>query len=280
MDLGQAKAASSPPEAGQLSETGGGPATTADVSSSSFDDDFQLSSSAPAILMSSYFGQKPLVAALSPMAHATTSPTASTLRLCQDMDKASASVSSSAQRKATSSSCGQLSMPASAPVLTDNPFRFTVLSVGSSASSSGGFVSCFEPIKEQVTPTTEDIKTSQPEPQVAYNLPTLLITDTASTTKSTSIKSSNKVKQVVASTFSPIESEISKDIGIETVNVTTFAPTSISTDIRTDTKTDIKIDSTVYTITYKNAPTLQISNISLRTCLTVNWKLDPTIVPH
>ncbi|XP_016923725.1 inositol hexakisphosphate and diphosphoinositol-pentakisphosphate kinase isoform X21 [Drosophila suzukii] len=258
MDLGQAKAASSPPEAGQLSETGGGPATTADVSSSSFDDDFQLSSSAPAILMSSYFGQKPLVAALSPMAHATTSPTASTLRLCQDMDKASASVSSSAQRKATSSSCGQLSMPASAPVLTDNPFRFTVLSVGSSASSSGGFVSCFEPIKEQVTPTTEDIKTSQPEPQVAYNLPTLLITDTASTTKSTSIKSSNKVKQVVASTFSPIESEISKDIGIETVNVTTFAPTSISTDIRTDTKTDIKIDSTTVTATdaTKDTPTV------------------------
>ncbi|XP_037724101.1 inositol hexakisphosphate and diphosphoinositol-pentakisphosphate kinase isoform X4 [Drosophila subpulchrella] len=264
MDLGQAKAASSPPEAGQLSETGGGPATTADVSSSSFDDDFQLSSSAPAILMSSYFGQKPLTAALSPMAHATTSPTASTLRLCQDMDKASASASSSAQRKATSSSCGQLSIPASAPVLTDNPFRFTVLSVGTSASSSGCFVSCFEPIKEQVTPTTEDIQTSQPEPQVVYNLPTLLITDTASTTKSTSIKSSNKVKQAVATTFLPIESEISKDIliskdiGIETVKVTTFAPTSIATDIRTDTITDIKIDSTTVTATdtTKDTPTV------------------------
>ncbi|XP_044249181.1 inositol hexakisphosphate and diphosphoinositol-pentakisphosphate kinase isoform X16 [Drosophila takahashii] len=248
MDLGQATAAPSPPEARQHSEMGGKPVAGADASASSFDDDFQLSSSAPAILMSSHFGQKPMSAALSPMAHATTSPTASTLRLCQDMDKASASASasSSAERKATSSSCGQLSMPASAPVLTDNPFRFTVSSVGSAASSSACFVSCFEPIKEQVTPTLEvDPKPSPTEPQVVYNLPTLLITGTASTTELTDMNNTYRTTEnsVVARMFDPIGSKIIKDIATNTVEVTTPTPK----DIRSATKTDITIDSTTVT---------------------------------
>ncbi|XP_016956358.1 inositol hexakisphosphate and diphosphoinositol-pentakisphosphate kinase isoform X3 [Drosophila biarmipes] len=271
VNLGQAKAASSPPEAGQLSEAGGGPTAAADVSGSSFDDDFQLSSSAPAVLMSSYFAQKPAMGASSPMAHATTSPTASTLRLCQDMDKASSSASSSAQRKATSSSCGQLSMPASAPVLTDNPFRFTVSSVGAAASSSGSFVSCFEPIKEQVTPTGEVWEVpSQPEPHVVYNLPTLLITDTAVTTKSTSIKSSNAT--TLKSVDTTIESEISKgilipkDVEIETVTVTTFAPTTIATDIRADTKTNItdtmKDESTTTQVSPTVTPTDTVTDLT------------------
>ncbi|XP_016956365.1 inositol hexakisphosphate and diphosphoinositol-pentakisphosphate kinase isoform X9 [Drosophila biarmipes] len=196
---------------------------------------------------------------------------ASTLRLCQDMDKASSSASSSAQRKATSSSCGQLSMPASAPVLTDNPFRFTVSSVGAAASSSGSFVSCFEPIKEQVTPTGEVWEVpSQPEPHVVYNLPTLLITDTAVTTKSTSIKSSNAT--TLKSVDTTIESEISKgilipkDVEIETVTVTTFAPTTIATDIRADTKTNItdtmKDESTTTQVSPTVTPTDTVTDLT------------------
>ncbi|KAI8033494.1 hypothetical protein M5D96_013726 [Drosophila gunungcola] len=204
MDLGQAIAPIGPAETGQDLETGGEASTAAEVSASSFDDDFQLSSSAPAILMSSHFSQRPLVANLSPMAHATTSPTASTLRLCQDMDKAWAtaldSASSSAQRKATSSSCGQLSMPATAPAVTENPFRFTVSSVGAATASSACFVNCFEPIEEQVTPTMEvDSQPPQPEPQVVYNLPTLLITGAASNTEMTSKKEANSQVSVSVS---------------------------------------------------------------------------------
>ncbi|XP_017060539.1 inositol hexakisphosphate and diphosphoinositol-pentakisphosphate kinase isoform X9 [Drosophila ficusphila] len=265
MDLGQATtAASSPPEAGQDSEAGGEPtAAAAEVSASSFDDDFQLSSSAPAILMSSHFGQRPAVATLSPMTHATTSPTASTLRLCHDMDKASASASSSAsasaQRKATSSSCGQLSMPASAPVVAENPFRFTVSSVGApSAPPSGVFVSCFEPIEELVTPTSEaEARPSQPEPQVVYNLPTLLITGTASSTELTSSSSSSRTT-VTTTAFTmgtPTDRKISKDEAILTeIDRSTETATSAATDTETDTKTDITIDSP--TVTAKDTPTV------------------------
>ncbi|KAH8357989.1 hypothetical protein KR084_010883, partial [Drosophila pseudotakahashii] len=291
MNLGQAKAASSPPEARQHSETVGKPVTGADASASSFDDDFQLSSSAPAILMSSHFGQKPVSAALSPMAHATTSPTASTLRLCQDMDKASAS--SSAQRKATSSSCGQLSMPASAPVLTDNPFRFTVLSVGSAASSSACFVNCFEPINEQVTPTLKvDPKPSQTEPQVVYNLPTLLITGTASTTELTNIKNTNipTVNSDVTTMFDSIGSKISKDIvipkdkAINTVEITTPTAKNIAKDIRSDAKTDITIDSTTVTAidTRKDISTITkiVTSTVTPTDITVGiGNSTPTVTP-
>ncbi|XP_044317320.1 inositol hexakisphosphate and diphosphoinositol-pentakisphosphate kinase isoform X5 [Drosophila rhopaloa] len=288
MDLGQAIGASSPPEAGQDSETGGEPSTAAEVSASSFDDDFQLSSSAPAILMSSHFGQRPLVAALSPMTHATTSPTASTLRLCQDMDKASASASSSAQRKATSSSCGQLSMPASAPVSTENPFRFTVSSVGSAASSAC-FVSCFEPIEEQVTPTMEvDPKPSQPQPQVVYNLPTLLITGAASNVELTSIKDDKRttVTPTVTTIFAPVDGEISKDIALlketelETAEVkTTATATKIATDIRTDTNKHITIDSTTVTPTDTTTVTQVVISTVTTTDTTDIEKSSPTVTP-
>ncbi|XP_017078114.1 inositol hexakisphosphate and diphosphoinositol-pentakisphosphate kinase isoform X3 [Drosophila eugracilis] len=245
MDLGQATATTSPSETGHDVEICVEPATAADMSASSFDDDFQLSSSAPAILMSSQFGQRPMMAALSSMVHATTSPTASTLRLCQDMEKAS--TSSSAQRKATSSSCGQLSMPTSAPVLTENPFRFTVSSVGSIASSAAGFVNSFEPIEEQVTPTVEVCpKPSQPEPQVVYNLPTLLITGTACSTQLKSIRNSNISTRTpeVTAMLAPMNSEMLKDKELETVEaIPTRTPSNIEDDNLTDTRTDISLDS-------------------------------------
>ncbi|EDX18561.1 GD17547 [Drosophila simulans] len=188
MDLAQAVVVTSPQETGQNLEK----RCDATTAVSSFDDDFQVSSSAPAILMSAHFSKRPVVASLSLMVHATTSPTASTLQLCQDRDKASASVSSSVQSKATSSSCGQLSMAASAPVVTENPFRFTVSSVGSAASNTTCFVGSFEPIEEQITSIVEvDPKPLHPEPQVVYNLPTVLITGTASSSELTSELNSN-----------------------------------------------------------------------------------------
>ncbi|XP_041566773.1 inositol hexakisphosphate and diphosphoinositol-pentakisphosphate kinase isoform X12 [Drosophila elegans] len=282
MDLGQAIAPIAPPETGQDLETGGEASTGAEVSASSFDDDFQLSSSAPAILMSSHFSQRPLVANLSPMAHATTSPTASTLRLCQDMDKASASASasasatSSAQRKATSSSCDQLSMPASAPAVTENPFRFAASSVGAAAAaaSSACFVSCFEPIEEQVTPTMEvDAQPPQPEPQVVYNLPTLLITGVASNTEMTSKKEASRMTKTptISTIFAPVDGEISQDIALSidigkqtaecttivtpthiTIDTTTIAQVVTPTVTPTDTTTDIE----------KAIPTVTTTDIS------------------
>ncbi|XP_052857551.1 inositol hexakisphosphate and diphosphoinositol-pentakisphosphate kinase isoform X26 [Drosophila gunungcola] len=275
MDLGQAIAPIGPAETGQDLETGGEASTAAEVSASSFDDDFQLSSSAPAILMSSHFSQRPLVANLSPMAHATTSPTASTLRLCQDMDKAWAtaldSASSSAQRKATSSSCGQLSMPATAPAVTENPFRFTVSSVGAATASSACFVNCFEPIEEQVTPTMEvDSQPPQPEPQVVYNLPTLLITGAASNTEMTSKKEASRMTKtpIISTIFAPIDGEISQDIalpidiGIQTAECTTIVtPTHITTDVTIDTTTVTPTVTPTDTIG-KAIPTVTTTDIS------------------
>ncbi|XP_039499949.1 inositol hexakisphosphate and diphosphoinositol-pentakisphosphate kinase isoform X13 [Drosophila santomea] len=278
MDLAQVVVVSSPQETAQNQEQGCDPSTAADMSVSSFDDDFQLSSSAPAILMSADFGQRPVVASLSPMVHATTSPTASTLRLCQDMDKASASVSSSAQRKATSSSCGQLSMAASAPVVTENPFRFTVSSVGSAASNSACFVSSFEPIEEQVTSIMEiDPKALQPAPQVVYNLPTVLITGTASSTELTSTRNCNitSVTNADSAMLTPIETEInseigiSNEIGIETKGITTtHTPCSNATVTRTDTKTAITTDPTTVTATEtaEDTPMDIQTNISIGKC--------------
>ncbi|XP_026837627.1 inositol hexakisphosphate and diphosphoinositol-pentakisphosphate kinase isoform X15 [Drosophila erecta] len=263
MDLAQTLALTPPQETAQNSEQAGDPTATADVSVSSFDDDFQLSSSAPAILMSAHFGQRPVVASLSPMVHATTSPTASTLRLCQDMDKASASASSSvpssAQRKATSSSCGQLSMAASAPVVTENPFRFTVSTVGSAVANSTCFVSSFEPIEEQVTPIMEaDPKPLQPEPHVVYNLPTVLITRTASSTELTSTincnitTATNSESAMLTLIGTEINEEIgvSNDIGVGTIGITTtHTPCSNATVARPDTKTAITTDPTTVTAT-------------------------------
>ncbi|KAH8338037.1 hypothetical protein KR059_003453, partial [Drosophila kikkawai] len=255
MDLGQAltTSASNPPEGGQNSENAGAePATEA--SASSFDDDFQLSSSAPAMLMSSHFGQRPaMVASLSPMAHATTSPTASTLRLCDDMNKASASASASAsvtasasaQRLATSSSCGQLTMPASAPILTENPFRFTVSPASLAGPPSACFVNCFEPIEEQVTPTVETDQgrsQPQPEPQMVYNLPTVLVTASASS----SVDKMKVKTPTITTTMTQLEREqfdtptISDDrkleIQVKPDNVTTTAK-EIDTTSVTETET-------------------------------------------
>nr|XP_017093064.2 inositol hexakisphosphate and diphosphoinositol-pentakisphosphate kinase isoform X4 [Drosophila bipectinata] len=231
----------------------GDPVTEA--SASSFDDDFQLSSSAPAILMSSQFGQRPVVASLSPMQHATTSPTASTLRLCQDMDKAavsasSAAASSVAQRKATSSSCGQLSMPASAPVLAENPFRFSVSPAN--ALSGGSFVNCFEPIEEQVTTTNEAVQgpgQAQPQAQVVYNLPRLLVTASASTTELTNAKNavsndwvtspttSSSVEQETATVTPLLTPTTTKEPASGTIQITSPSQHSVPTPIPAITTT-------------------------------------------
>ncbi|KAH8289818.1 hypothetical protein KR054_011458, partial [Drosophila jambulina] len=291
MDLGQAVAsASSPPEAGQNSESGGGePATEA--SASSFDDDFQLSSSAPAILMSSHFGQRSVpVASLSPMVHATTSPTASTLRLCDDMNKASASVSvsgsASAQRMATSSSCGQLSMPASAPILSENPFRFTVSPASLGAPPSACFVNCFEPIEEQVTPTLEtDQGRSQPEPQMVYNLPTVLVTGTASS-------SMDKIKvgtPTVTTTIIQFDEKVSTtvttdDIKIDLIDIQ-VTPNSVTTTAKeidmttgTATETGENTQTVTPTVTTTDMITPSVSTTTTDT-KTGTRKATPIITP-
>ncbi|XP_033171602.1 inositol hexakisphosphate and diphosphoinositol-pentakisphosphate kinase isoform X21 [Drosophila mauritiana] len=255
MDLTQAVVVTSPQETGQNSEKG----CDATTAVSSFDDDFQVSSSAPAILMSAHFSKRPVVASLSLMVHATTSPTASTLQLCKDKDKASASVSSSVQSKATSSSCGQLTMAASAPVVTENPFRFTVSSLGSAASNTTCFVGSFEPIEEQITSIVEvDPKPLHPEPQVVYNLPTVLITGTASSSELTSKLNSNipTVTNAVSAMLKPAGTEIneevgrSKEIGIDTIRITTtHTPCNKAAVTRPDTKTDITTDPPTVTAT-------------------------------
>ncbi|SPP77847.1 Hypothetical predicted protein, partial [Drosophila guanche] len=172
MDLGQTVSSS---EVAHSTGTGNERADALEVGGSSFDDDFQLSSSAPACLMTVPYGRRPSdPTALSPMSHATTSPTASTLRLCKRMEEThptkapialvDSSVSSGGHRKATSHSCGQLSvMPSSAMVLPENPFRFAACSVA--APPGGCFVSCFEPIAENVTQNLNPIPTPTPDPE-------------------------------------------------------------------------------------------------------------------
>jgi len=256
MDLAQAVVMTSPQETGPNSEQGCDPTTAADVSVSSFDDDFQLSSSAPAILMSAHFGNRPVVASLSPMVHVTTSPSASTLQLCRDKDKALASGTSSAHSKATSNSCGQLSMAGSAPVVTENPFRFTVSSLGSAATNTACFVGSFEPIEEQITSIVEvDSKPLQPEPQVVYNLPTVLITGTASSSE-LSTKLNSNILPTVTNAFSAIDTEIndeigiSKEVGIGTIRITnTHTPCNKATVTRPDTKIAITTDPQTVTAT-------------------------------
>ncbi|KAH8374183.1 hypothetical protein KR200_010973, partial [Drosophila serrata] len=285
MDLGQVvTSTSSPPEGGQNSENASGePATEA--SASSFDDDFQLSSSAPAILMSSHFGQRPVtMATLSPMVHATTSPTASTLRLCDDMNKASAStsvlasgsVSASGQRMATSSSCGQLSMPASAPVLTENPFRFTVSPASLTSPSSGCFVNCFEPIEEQVTPTPEtDQGRSHPEPQMVYNLPTVLVTATASSSMD---KMKVGTSTATTTTMTQLNEEVKDDRKIDTQvipkNVTTTAK---EIDMTTGTATETGENTQTVTPTDMIKPS--VSTTITETTKTGTRKETSTITP-
>ncbi|KAM8721098.1 hypothetical protein ACLKA7_007038 [Drosophila subpalustris] len=171
---------------------------------SSFEDDFQLSSSAPAVLLSGEFGQrgnnKTNDVTLSPLGEqGTNSPTASTLKLCMDMDmdmelhEARHRQLERGQRKATSHSCGQLSIlmaaaPASAPVLIENPFRFAATAPTVAPPQVGStFVSCFAPIAEYVPSSTPtDIATPMCtmgiEAQLVYNIPTVLITATASVT--------------------------------------------------------------------------------------------------
>ncbi|KRF99604.1 uncharacterized protein Dwil_GK27677, partial [Drosophila willistoni] len=154
---------------------------------SSFEDDFQLSTSAPAVMLSSEFGLRLATNSSSSSGDPVTktlnnpnnSPTASTLKLCKDLDELRPE---KMRGKATSHSCGQLSLSsasgsasASAPVVHENPFRFTV------TPSSGCFVSPFEPIAEHTATFTP------PTPQMVYNLPTLLVTETVSTTQTTQI---------------------------------------------------------------------------------------------
>ncbi|KAH8285716.1 hypothetical protein KR044_003142, partial [Drosophila immigrans] len=154
---------------------------------SSFEDDFQLSTSAPAVLLSGEFEQRQLEqrGTLQPLAADNNSPTASTLRLCMDMEThETARQRQRQQRKATSHSCGQLSM--TAPVQTENPFRFGVAATSTSSPPpplpvATTFVSCFAPIAEHVpaTPTSAPI-----EAQLVYEIPTVLITATAATVTS------------------------------------------------------------------------------------------------
>ncbi|XP_032581568.1 inositol hexakisphosphate and diphosphoinositol-pentakisphosphate kinase isoform X5 [Drosophila sechellia] len=280
MDLAQAVVVTSPQETGQNSEKG----CDATTAVSSFDDDFQVSSSAPAILMSAHFSKRPVVASLSLMVYATTSPTASTLQLCQDKDKASASVSSSVQSKATSSSCGQLSMAASAPVVTENPFRFTVSSLGSAASNTTCFVDSFEPIEEQITSIVEvDPKPLHPEPQVVYNLPTVLITGTTSSSELTSKLNSNipTVTNAVSAMLKPVGTEIneevgrSKEIGIDTIRIsTTHTPCNKAAVTRPDPKTDITTDPPTVTAT----ETAEDTSMDIRTNICIG-KSAPGLTP-
>ncbi|KAH8394408.1 hypothetical protein KR222_004835, partial [Zaprionus bogoriensis] len=164
-------------------EPGGAAASAAPITASgSFEDDFQLSSSAPAVLLSGPFARRE-----------SNSPTASTLKLCMDMDMTHESPHQQQQhqhrqlergaRKATSHSCGQLSV-LSAPVLQENPFRFAAPAVAacSAASSCGAFVNCFAPIAEHVTAVTATPMPTPIEAQLVYNLPTVLITGIVSVT--------------------------------------------------------------------------------------------------
>ncbi|XP_034484301.1 inositol hexakisphosphate and diphosphoinositol-pentakisphosphate kinase [Drosophila innubila] len=169
-------------------------AVAAPPTSSSFEDDFQLSTSAPAVLLSAAFGQrcKSNVSAMPPFPEqSTNSPTASTLKLCMDMEtheSRSRQLERSGPRKATSHSCGQLSLlmasgPASAPVLIENPFRFAATAATLATQCGSTFVSCFAPIAEHVPPSPTATPTSTPiEAQLVYNIPTVLITATASVT--------------------------------------------------------------------------------------------------
>ncbi|XP_068139699.1 inositol hexakisphosphate and diphosphoinositol-pentakisphosphate kinase isoform X3 [Drosophila tropicalis] len=176
---------------------------------SSFEDDFQLSTSAPAVMLSSEFGQRMAVNSSKsgdPVAkslnNANNSPTASTLKLCKDLDELRPE---KLKGKATSHSCGQLSLAsatasASAPVVNENPFRFTV------TPSNACFVSPFEPIAEHTATFTP------PTPQMVYNLPTLLVTETVSTTQTPQIPA-------------PL-SQITNDTTIATTTATTTTTTA------------------------------------------------------
>nr|NP_001285536.1 lethal (1) G0196, isoform P [Drosophila melanogaster]AHN60006.1 lethal (1) G0196, isoform P [Drosophila melanogaster] len=176
--------------------------------------------------------------------------------LCRDKDKALASGTSSAHSKATSNSCGQLSMAGSAPVVTENPFRFTVSSLGSAATNTACFVGSFEPIEEQITSIVEvDSKPLQPEPQVVYNLPTVLITGTASSSE-LSTKLNSNILPTVTNAFSAIDTEIndeigiSKEVGIGTIRITnTHTPCNKATVTRPDTKIAITTDPQTVTAT-------------------------------
>ncbi|ALC49457.1 l-1-G0196, partial [Drosophila busckii] len=165
-------------------------ATAIAASSSSFEDDYQLSSSAPAVLLSGVFElrqrQQQQQLSCEPDSN---SPTASTLRLCMDMETHESQLRQleRGKRKANSHSCGQLSnLPATAPAQTENPFRFavtiatetTTATSSATATAAGSFVNCFAPIAEHVSPLATPSQTPH-EPQRLFNIPTVLITATA-----------------------------------------------------------------------------------------------------
>ncbi|XP_030080052.1 inositol hexakisphosphate and diphosphoinositol-pentakisphosphate kinase isoform X2 [Drosophila hydei] len=158
-------------------------------------DDFQLSRSAPAVLLSSVF-QQSLISdgSLRPVAdHGTNSPTASTLRLCMDMETHHRQLERG-QRKATSHSCGQLSVLL-APVLPDNPFQFSF----AHEPTGNSFVSSFAPIAEHVTPiATHTVSQTVIEPQLSYNIPIVLITVAVTVTTANTAMTATTNRQMTA----------------------------------------------------------------------------------
>ncbi|XP_060662661.1 inositol hexakisphosphate and diphosphoinositol-pentakisphosphate kinase isoform X1 [Drosophila nasuta] len=227
---------------------------------SSFDDDFQLSSSAPALLLSGEFGQRSTSfnnnsnreqpRTLQPQNKssnsANNSPTASTLRLCMDME--TRQLERGQQRKATSHSCGQLSIAIaatsslSAPVQCENPFRFgfassaaatTCVAAAATVAAGNTFVSCFAPIAEHVPATPTPVAT----PTLVYNIPTVLITATAATVTSNAAASAAIATDTTDATDSNSKATTAITTATTTTTTTIVALSSITTTITTTTTT-------------------------------------------
>ncbi|XP_043072120.1 inositol hexakisphosphate and diphosphoinositol-pentakisphosphate kinase isoform X2 [Drosophila grimshawi] len=253
--------------------TGAGAGATArsTASSVSFEYDFQASSSAPAVLLSGTFGQQQALGA----GHSTSSPTASTWRLCMEMDidrdrERETNVSRHRQlergrRKVNSHSCGQLSiLLATPPALPENPFRFGAMgqvqaaataapaATAASVASTGGnaFVSCFAPIAEHVTPSATPSQTPIEE-QMLYNIPSLLITATASVTSNLTTPTSITVTPTI-----PLPPPPPTKTATATATATTLIETATTT-----TATAIALFKTTATMSSNQTNTNQFKPI-------------------
>lgn len=199
----------------------------------SFEDDFQLSNSAPAVLLSGVFQQRQSSdVSLQPLAkYGTNSPTASTLRLCMDMElhHSHHRKLELSQRRATRHSCGQLSLllpPTSVivPVLSDNSFRFGL----TAAADGNSFISCFAPIAEHFTPTTVP-SLAIFEPQLIYNIPTVLITATVSVTAATTVITQTLSRQPIVATAAARATIMTRTAPPKTMTTTTLPNNTIQT---------------------------------------------------
>ncbi|XP_032295427.1 inositol hexakisphosphate and diphosphoinositol-pentakisphosphate kinase isoform X3 [Drosophila virilis] len=272
------------PSAGSTScrQTGGGGGTAAAAAAAavpgSFEDDFQLSSSAPAVLLSGIFEQRrssdvPLVEPC------TNSLTASTLRLCMDMEthESRHRQLERGQRKANSHSCGQLSIllppaPATAPVLFENPFRFgfaaapsaaTAAAAAAAPAAGNSFVSCFAPIAEHVTPTTMPSQTAI-EAQLVYNIPTVLITGTATVTGRTTTAANRSTET---------------DTTAATPSTTKKATTATTTATTATTIATITLFNTTATMSANQPITNQLNSIDPLSTDAQQQQLTPTPTP-